>query len=376
MKTRRCVMVSVLALLAACKQEAPEKKHEQPIFPVMEVDVGEIVVERRFPATLRGRQYVELRPQIRGVIQRVCMSEGSSVEKGQLLFMLDAAPYKAALAEAEARHTAAVAEVRQAESLLARAEADVSRYEKLADGGAVSQKKLDDARQEARSASAYLEAAQSRAVQAKAQVDKARADLSYTHIDSPVDGETSMVPWHVGALVSPDMERPLVTVADTGVVHAYFSLSESVWNTLSANGEFPPVEWLSSDGRLLRIPGRIEAASGVVDERTGCISIRAVFENRDGALKSGASGQVVIQDRINGHIVIPQAATLERQGQAYVWRVEQGEARLTPVQLDSRHNGRQFVVLGGLEPGNRIIADGAGLVKKGTLINNQSRKES
>lgn len=127
-----------------------------------------------------------------------------------------------------------------------------------------------------------------------------------------------------------------------------------------------------NNGTVYAHNGRIESISGVVDASTGAVSVRAAFPNKEGRLLSGGAGSVIVPYVQNEVVVIPQEATFEIQDKTYVYKVVDGVAVSSIVSVDKINNGKQFIVTGGLTPGDSIIAEGAGLVQEGTAV--QSKK--
>ena len=326
-------------------------------------------LESPYTAKLRGRQYVEIRPQVSGLITEIRFNEGDVVRKGQTLFIIDQVPYKAALATAEAN-------VKSAEAQLATARLTASSKEQLLREEVVSEFDLMTARNAVAEAEAAL-------AQARAQETNARNDLSYTEVKSPVNGVASMVPYRVGALVSSSISDPLVTVADDEVMYAYFSMDENQILDLiqqygslqKALAQMPEVKLTLSNGKPYAHAGKIDAISGTVDEGTGTISLRAGFPNPDGLLRNGGSGTVVLPSVREQSLVIPQAATYELQNRIFVYKVVDGVAKSTPVEVFRLNNGTEYIVESGLVPGDVIVAEGAGLVREGTVIGNQTTQE-
>jgi membrane fusion protein (multidrug efflux system) len=211
---------------------------------------------------------------------------------------------------------------------------------------------------------------------AKAQELNARNNLSYTVVRSAMNGVAGMIPYHVGALVSSSISEPLVTISDDSEIYAYFSITENQsidllqqYGTMSNFiKQTPSVELLMSNGKPYGHLGRIDAVSGIVDDNTGAVRIRATFPNNEHLLHNGGNAQVVISSVQNDCIVIPQSATYELQNRVFVYRIVDGKTKSTPVEVFRLNNGSDYVVTGGLKPGDIIVAEGAGLVKDGVEI--------
>lgn len=172
------------------------------------------------------------------------MDEGAQVRKGQVLFIIDQVPYRAALQKAEAS-------VATAEANVATAKQNLEGKELLYQGKVVSDFELRTARNEYKSAVASLK-------QEKAELDDARNNLSYTEVKSPVDGYAGMTSYRVGTLVSASMTDPLITVSDNSDMYAYFSLTEKQVLSLTAEygslaealKSFPDVSLELNDGSV------------------------------------------------------------------------------------------------------------------------------
>ena len=142
----------------------------------------------------------------------------------------------------------------------------------------------------------------------------------------------------------------------------YQSLSEAVRN-------FPEMQLQLSNGMVYDQTGHVESISGVVDERTGAVSVCARFDNPNGMLLSGGTGKVILPTSLHNAIVIPQEATYDIQDKVYVVKVVEGKAVASMIQVESATDGKSYVVTDGLKAGEVIIAKGAGFVREGTKIN-------
>lgn len=285
------------------------------------------------------------------------------------MFVIDQVPYQAALAEATAN-------VKSAEANLATAKLNLESTEVLREKNVVQDYDLNTARNELAVAEAAL-------AQAQAQEMSARNNLSYTEVKSPVDGVASMIAYRVGALVSSSISEPLVTLSDDSNVYAYFSLNESQITSLTEQygslDEFMKrmdnVELQMAGGKMYGEKGHISAVSGIVTTGTGTVVLRADFPNDRGLLRSGGSATVMVPTTLAQAVVIPQSATYELQNKTFVYKVVNGKAQSAPVTLYRLNNGTEYVVEEGLQPGDVIIAEGAGLVKEGVNVNIKQGKE-
>lgn len=354
--------LTLLLLTPACKEQRTVQTEEKT-YPLMRVELSDRLLNSSFPATLRGRQTVEIRPQVSGMITEIRINEGDPVRKDSILFIIDQTQYKAA-------YEIAVANVKSAEAALSTARLVLESTQDLYENEVVSEFDLMTAQNDLVEAEAKLALAQ-------AEETRAYNNLSYTEVRSPVNGVASMTPYRVGALVSSSIAEPLVKVSDDSQIYAYFSMAENQMldmmlenGSMNAFKDIPAVQLEMSNGRLYDQSGRITALSGTIDQTTGAISIRASFPNRNHLLRDGGSGSVIIPHQMNDCIVIPQSATFEIQDRIFVYKVVDGKASSAQIKVASVNNGSEYVVEDGLEVGDVIISEGAGLVQEGTVIPN------
>lgn len=361
----KCIQWAGLAgcttLMMSCKQ-APVASVENTGYATMKVETSDKELSTSYSATIRGRQDIDIYPQVSGTIQKLCVSEGELVRKGQVLFIIDQVPYKAAL-------QTATANVKAAKAALATAKLNYDSGKELYAQKVISEVNL------VTSENTYL-SAQAGLAQAEAQEVNARNNLSYTEVKSPSDGVVGALPYRVGTLVSAAMPQPLTTVSDNSDMYIYFSMTENQLLSLSreygsmdeAVKNMPGVELRLNDNSIYEKRGKIESVSGVIDRQTGTVVARAVFPNESRLLHSGASGSVVIPSTYKDCIVIPQEATVRMQDKVIVYKVIDGKATSALISIVEINDGREYVVLDGLKAGEEIIAKGAGLVREGTVV--------
>lgn len=363
-KTSVFLVVCGMFLLSACsdnKKAVPGEKYK-----TLKVARRDFKLQSSYTATLQGRQAVEVRPQVSGTITEIRINEGDAVKRGQILFIIDQVPYKAALSTARAN-------LESAEAKLCTAKLTAQSKDALYKNNVVSDYDRQTAINSLREAKAAV-------AQAKAELTRAANDLSYTEVKSPVDGVASMIPYRVGALVSSTIEEPLVTVSDDSEIYAYFSMSENQMLDLiqeygsleEAKKKMPNVGLIMSNGNSYELRGRIDAIGGTVDIGTGAVGFRAVFENPRHLLRNGGSASVLVPSLHKNCVVIPQAATYELQNRVFVWKVVEGKIQSTPITVYKYNDGKNYIVLSGLESGDVIIAEGAGLMREGIAVDTTS----
>jgi membrane fusion protein (multidrug efflux system) len=317
---------------------------------------------------MKGKEIVEIRPQVSGLITKILTAEGQKVHKGQALFIIDQVPYQAALNTAEAS-------LKSAKAAEATAQLNYDSKKQLLDQQVISDFELQTAQQ-------ALLSAQAQVAQAQAGVTNARNSLSYTVVKSPLSGVAGMIPYRVGSLVISNISEPLITVCDDSQMWVYFSLSERDVTDLTMQyvsldkfiQTMPDVALLFSNDKEYGQKGRVDAVSGIVDANTGAVALRAVFPNDDHLLRNGGTGTVVISTVRDNVIVIPQTATFELQNKVFVYRVVDGKTAQTAIEVAPLDDGTSYIVENGLTEGDVIIAEGAGLMREGTEVNSKSKK--
>ena len=353
-------IVGCTVWMASCKQATDAGV--KPSYATMKVEVADKELSTSYSATIRGRQDIDIYPQVSGTIEKLCVTEGQTVRRGQLLFVIDQIPYRAAL-------KTATANVEAARAAMATAELTYKSNKELYAQKEVSEFSLKTAENTFLTAKAQL-------TQAEAQETNAHNNLSYTEVKSPSDGVVGALPYRAGALVSANIPYPLTTVSDNSDMYVYFSMNENQLLALTrqygsmdeALKNMPEVELVLNDNSVYNKKGIIESISGVIDRQTGTVMARVVFPNESRLLHSGASGTVVVPSIYKDCIAIPQGATVQMQDKVVVYKVVDGKAVSTLVTVSGISDGREYVVLSGLNPGDEIVSEGAGLMREGTQV--------
>lgn len=354
------------AVMACCMAAVGCKQAPTTMGPgeyaVMTIATTDREIPSNYSATIRGRQDIDIYPQVSGTISQLCVNEGQTVTKGQTLFIIDQVPYKAALRTAEANVEAAKAGV-------ATAQLTYDSKKELFARNVVSQYDLSTANNTLLTAKAQL-------AQAEAQRVNAENNLSYTVVKAPANGVVGTLPYRVGALVSASIPQPLTTVSDNSEMYVYFSMTENQllgltrrYGSVAATLQnMPDVQLQLNDGSVYDQTGRVESISGVIDASTGSVSLRAAFSNKNGLLHSGGAGNVILPSIFKDCLVVPQAATFELQNKVYVYKVVDGKATSSMIDVEQISNGREYIVKSGLAAGDVIVAEGVGLLREGTPI--------
>lgn len=361
MKSINLFVLSSLIALASCGSNSTTSE-EAGQYKVLEIAKESVSLTNDYSASIRGRQDIKIIPRVEGYLTDVAVNEGSKVKQGQTLFVIDQVPYKAQL-------QAAKANVAVCEAGVATAKLNFDSKQKLYEKNIVSDFELLSAENALKTAKAQLE-------QMKAQELAAQNNLSYTVIKSPSDGVVGKLPYRRGDYVNSAILDGLTVVADNSQMYVYFSMSERQIQDLilqyedmdKAIASMPNVQLRLSNKTVYPHSGRIESISGVVDAATGAVSVRAAFPNKEGRLLSGGAGSVIMPYVHSDVVVIPQEATFDIQNKTYVYKVVDGVAVSAIVTVDKINDGQQYIVTHGLDIGDVIIAEGAGLVQEGAPV--------
>lgn len=354
----------VLSAMTSCG-EIQQQKTPVPEIATITVTTENSELNRTYPATIKGKADIDIRPQVTGFITKVLVDEGQKVKKGQVLFTLDQVQYRAAVDQAQAA-------VKVAETAVATAQLTANNKKSLFEKNIISE-------YEYKLSENSLAQAEAQLAQANANLTNARKNLSYTMVTAPSNGVVGSIPNRVGALASPSMAQPLTTVSDNSQVYAYFSLTEKDILGLTNNGAIsldeaiaamPAVNLKLADGTTYGVSGKIATVSGVIDQSTGAASVRAAFDNPAGMLRSGSTGSVVIPYTESNAIIIPQKATFEIQDKKYVYLVNDSNKTIsTPIEVFDINDGQEYIVTNGLKAGDKIAIEGVGtIVKDGLTI--------
>jgi membrane fusion protein (multidrug efflux system) len=362
MKVKSILGIGLCCLALSACQQSRKPQEEGGKYPLLTLTPEDRQLSVKYSAVIEGKQDVEVRPQVSGTITQVLVEEGAHVHKGQVLFIIDQVPYRAALQKARAAVATAEANETTAKQTL---DGKMSLYEDKV----ISDFELRTAQNEYKSAQAAL-------LQAQAELTDAQNNLSYTEVKSPVDGYAGMTSYRIGALVSASMTDPLIRVSDNSEMYAYFSLSEKQVLTLTAQygsldqalASFPEVSLELNDGSTYAQKGKVDVISGIIDKTTGTVSLRAIFSNPDKRLMSGGSANIIVPYDRTQCIVIPQGGTYEIQNRIFAFKVIDGKAVSTPIEVFEINNGTEYIVEKGLQAGDVIVSEGAGLLKDGTIV--------
>lgn len=347
-----------------------QQQMPDPQIAVMQVSPTSAHNSTEYPALIKGKTDVEIRPQVSGFITKVHVDEGQHVRKGQVLFTIDQVQYQAALAQAKSQVANAQAAVNSAKTRVATAKMTADTKRDLLNKNIISQFEYQVADNDLQTARAALAQAEAALAQAQSQVTIANKNLAYTTVTAPSDGVVGSIPNREGSLASPSSMQPLTTISDNSDVYAYFSLTEKDLLDMTDGGQrslaaaieaMPEVSLRLANGTEYPMKGKVATVNGLIDTSTGAASVRALFPNPSGMLRSGSTGTISIPLNQTDAMVIPQKATFEVQDRRFVYLVnDSNKVASQPITVQEISDGQSFVVTSGLKPGDRIAIEGVG----------------
>jgi membrane fusion protein, multidrug efflux system len=354
------------ALLAACgpKQSAPPQI--TPEVGVVTVEPTSVPVTTELPGRTNAFLVAQVRARVDGIVLRREFTEGSMVKAGQRLYKIDPAPYIAQLNSAKAT-------LAKAQANLVSVTAQANRYKVLVAANAVSKQDYDNA--VASEGQAVADVASG-----KAAVDTAQINLGYTDVVSPVSGQVGISQVTPGAYVQASAATLMSTVQQLDPM--YVDLTQSSLDGLKLRREVQEgrlktsgpdaakVTLILEDGRTYSEKGKLQFSDVTVDQTTGSVTVRALFQNKDGVLLPGMFVRARIEEGTNDHaIVVPQVGITHDQKGTPTALVVGSDNKVALRQLvTSNTYGPNWVVSSGLNAGDRVIVQGTDKVRPGMEV--------
>ncbi|MBB2148735.1 efflux RND transporter periplasmic adaptor subunit [Pedobacter gandavensis] len=360
--TRYFLLLSLLIpalILGSCGSKAgpeqaagtPPPAPEIPVIAVMEQSA---ITFNEYSAAIEGKVNVDIRPQVDGYLDKIFVDEGAYVKAGQPLFKINDRIYQEQLNTANAAMESAKANLRTAQI-------EVNKIKPLVQNKVVSEVQLS-------TAEANYSQAQAAVSQAKSTIASAKINIGFTLIKAPISGYIGKIPKRVGNLVSKGDQEPMTTLSDTKEVYAYFSMSEPAFlqfnaqvkgNTMAEKlKRLPPVSLVLADGTTYPQKGRIQIVDGQFDKSTGSISLRAVFPNPQGLLRSGNTGKIRLEEQHEQVVMVPKAATMDVQDKIFVYFVGPKNKLERRAITISGKSGNNYLIKDGLKKGETIVYSG------------------
>lgn len=355
-----------LLLLAGCTAKPAAPPPEPPEVLVATVMQRDVPLYREWVAQLNGSVNAQISPKVTGYVIGREYKEGYYVKQGQTLFEIDPRPYRVALDQAKAN-------VAQAIANLDNSKLNVARDTPLAKEKAIAQSQLDNDIQTMAANQASVDAA-------KAAQQTAELNLAWTRVESPIDGIAGIATAQVGDLVG--TTSTLTNVSQVNPIRAYFSISERDYLSIasqvsqvvhaSASSQVlgaTKVQFIQANGKPYPENGKFVLVNRQVNSGTGTIQFASEFENKGSILRPGGFGTIRIQFGMQKNaLLIPQKAVNEVQGEYQVVVLSNdNKAQFRTVEVGDRF-GQNWIVLKGLQPGERVVAEGFQKLRNGMPV--------
>lgn len=359
------VAFAALALMTACSKEEAPPPPPAPTVGVVNVAEESVVLTSELPGRIAAVETSEVRPQVSGVVRDRLFTEGAMVSKGQVLYAIEDAPYRAALASAQGQLGAAQSQI-NATRLQAQ------RYGQLVALNAVSKQEADNATASAQQARANVAAQQ-------ASVQSARVNLGFTRIKAPISGRIGRSLVTVGALVQTGQTDPLATIQRTNTVYVdvvqsaaqLLDLKQAMATGGVTRGDGSArVQLILPNGQTYPIEGRLQFAEVTVDQTTGAVTLRASFPNPNGLLLPGMYVRAKLVEGTRRQAIMAPTAGITRdpRGGATALVVNaQNKVEQRTVTTD-RVIGDKWIVTSGLKPGDKLIVEGLLNLRPGATV--------
>ncbi|KTC84129.1 efflux RND transporter periplasmic adaptor subunit [Legionella brunensis] len=359
------VLLATLPLLFSCSDKKKQSAEETPEVGVVTLKVEPFTFTVELPGRTRPYRVAEVRPQVSGIILKRQFVEGSDVKEGQSLYQIDPAPYQAA-------YDSAKGDLAKAQANAEINHLTVKRYKPLLSTNYVSHQDYDTAVANAKQADATV-------IAAEAALEKARINLIYTKVISPISGRIGKSSVTEGALVTENQTTALTSVHQLDPIYVDVTQSskdflrlrrEYASGFLKKNSSNIVVELILEDGSLYSKTGILEFSDVTVDETTGSITVRAIFPNPHHELLPGMFVRARLKEGIKEHAILApqQGVTRNARGEATALIVDaNGVVVLRKIEA-IRAVGDKWLVTRGLNAGDKIIVSGHMKVKSGMKV--------
>jgi membrane fusion protein (multidrug efflux system) len=358
-----CALIGAGLLTAGCSRREPTKAVPAVEVGVVTLEARRVTLQEELPGRTTVSSVADVRPQVSGIVKARLFEEGSEVKAGRVLYQIDAAAYQAAFDQA-------AADLAAAEAAVASTQSKDQRYQELLKIQGVSQQEADDAR------AVYRQALASVALK-KAALESARINLNYTQVRAPIAGRIGKSSVTAGALVTANQDTALATIRALDPI--YVDLTQSSAQLLQLRNLLGSVDAEPGDTRVrLKLEDGTEyAQTGVlkfhevsVDQATGSVTLRAQFPNPHEVLLPGMYVRAVLDEAVNRAAVLApqQAISRDAKGNAVAMVVgKEGRAEQRSV-VTGRAIGNSWLILQGLNSGDRLIVEGFDKVHAGDAV--------
>ncbi len=365
------VIALIVLIVAAGLYFIMRPKHQASPLPIVEVETvktGNVNIYGEYVGRIRAQQFVEIHARVEGYLESMLFKEGSYIEKGQTLFIIDPRLYRANANKARAQLNKARAQAQKAKR-------DYERIKPLYAQNAASQLDLDNA-------TAAYESANAEVTVSEADLTQAELTLGYTRVSSPISGYISERVADIGTWVGPSGGKSLLaTVVKSDTVRVDFSMTaldylRSKDRNVNLGVSDSTRKWNSfvtitlADGSEYPHKGLVDFADPQVDPKTGTFSVRAEMPNPDHSLLPGEFTKVrVLLDVREEAIEIPSKALIIEKGGAYVYVVRSDSVAEKRFIETGPEVGNNTIVERGLAKGEKIVVEGYHKLTHNTKVN-------
>src|SRR5438067_176639 len=362
-RLRMAALLFAMAILPACGDKAAPPAPPPPEVGVIKIATAPVTVYEEYAGQTEAIDTVEIRARVGGILERQAYTDGATVKKDDLLFVIDRQPFVTALEQAKAN-------LAQAQAALENSKQNLARAEPLVSDQAISKQDYDAAVAKQRSDAASVEAM-------RAQVRQTELNLTYTTVRAPRDGVVSKALIRPGGLVNASTTL-LTTLYSVDPIHVNFTIGEQKlielkqqFGNISAKSTDKPAVFRLKlvDGSDYPQPGRLDFIDTAVDPKSGTLQVRIVVPNPQHALVPGQFVRVIVPARQNANAVrVPQRAVTELLGTQSVFVVG-ADSKASPREIVAKTRvGSDWLVDKGLNPGELVVVDGISKVRAGALV--------
>ncbi|CAA0115337.1 Efflux pump periplasmic linker BepF [BD1-7 clade bacterium] len=354
---------ALVSLLSACSKPAPQAPPSIVTTEKVQTKPYQAVFE--YVGRLQAVEDTSIQAQVTGYMKEFTFVEGDIIKKGDLLFVIDPAPFKAALANANAQVASAKANV-EISTL------NYNRGKALVKTGAISQSDFDTLTANRLEAEASL-------ASASANVETANINLEWTRIEAPIDGRIGNKKYSIGDLISPT-SGALTSIVSIDPIYAFFQINESTYLQLAQNAAKAEASGQKArtytagvkltNGQVYPHEGEFDFVSNRIDADTDTLTVRATFPNPNGLLRPGQYVRVLVEsNETEQQLTVPQSAIVSNQQGNFVYSVSQaGVVTANKVDLGTIDGERQFVKGSNLKDQQSVIVGGLQRVRPGQTV--------
>lgn len=368
-KKNIAIIFALIVILGGTLFFILKKKEVQTTYPTVEIEkvlTDNVKIYGEYAGRIRAKQYVEVRARVEGYLESMSFEEGTYINKGQTLFVIDPKLYKANVEKAKAQ-------LNKARAAMEKAKRDLERIKPLYEQNAASRLDLDNA-------TAAYESAKADVIVYEAEVTQAEMTLSYTSVKSPISGYISERNVDIGTLVGPGGKSLLATVVNSDTVKVDFSMTALDYLTSkernvslgvrdTTKGWSPYVTITLADGSVYPYKGMVDFADPKVDPETGTFSVRAEMPNPDKALLPGEFTRVkILMDVRENAIQVPVKSLEIEKGGAYIYIVRPDSIVERRYVETGPETGNSIIIERGVAAGENIITEGYHKVKHGMKV--------